>query len=70
MTQCMVIPTSAEEAVHPLTETVPGDVSHIASTPADPTEMQRLRLMELSGTYDFWSRPEEDIYSLDDGQPI
>jgi hypothetical protein len=23
-----------------------------------------------SGTYDFWNAPEEDIYTLEDGEPV
>ncbi len=40
------------------------------SPPSDPTTEQAMRLVELSGSLDFWDRPEEDIYTLDDGRPI
>ena len=40
------------------------------SAPADPTSDQRMLIVEASGTLDFWDRPEEDIYSLDDGEPV
>lgn len=36
----------------------------------DPTSTQRMRIIEVSGTLDFWDRPEEDIYSLEDGEPL
>jgi hypothetical protein len=29
-----------------------------------------MRLAEQSGAFDFWSHPEEAIYSLTDGEPI
>ena len=35
-----------------------------------PTSDQRMLIVEASGTLDFWDRPEEDIYSLDDGEPV
>lgn len=38
--------------------------------PADPSAEQRMRAMEVSGALDFWDRPEEDIYTLDDGEPV
>jgi hypothetical protein len=28
------------------------------------------RLAEQSGAFDFWKEKEEDIYSLDDGEPV
>ena len=33
-------------------------------------DMYRMRIVEVSGTLDFWDRPEEDIYSLEDGEPV
>ena len=36
---------------------------------SDPTNEQHMKLIEQSGTLDFWDRPEEDIYTLDDGEP-
>ena len=38
--------------------------------PADPTSQQRMRLIEISGTLDFWNSPEEDIYGAEDGEPL
>ena len=37
--------------------------------PAEPTGKQRMRIVEVSGTLAFWDRPEEDVYSLNDGEP-
>ena len=36
---------------------------------ADPTADERLRLLESSGSLDFWNHPGEDVYSKDDGEP-
>jgi len=35
--------------------------------PSDPSSEQRMRAIELSGSLEFWNRPEEDVYTLDDG---
>lgn len=37
---------------------------------SDPTPMQILRAVEVSGVLDFWDDPSEDIYSLEDGEPV
>jgi hypothetical protein len=36
----------------------------------EPTADERLRLLETSGTLDFWRHPDEDVYSKDDGDPV
>jgi hypothetical protein len=36
----------------------------------DPTSEERHKLLETSGTLDFWNDPAEDVYSEDDGEPI
>lgn len=38
--------------------------------PSEPTAEQRMRIVEASEVLDFWDRPEEDIYSLEDGEPV
>lgn len=38
--------------------------------PPDPSEKQRLRLIELSGVLDFWENPKEDIYTPEDGEAL
>jgi len=35
----------------------------------DPTSDQMMRAAEISGALDFWDRPDEDVYSPDDGEP-
>lgn len=53
------------------TYTVRGSiVSVFPERPADPTSAQVFRLIEQSGTLDFWSDKAEDIYTLDDGTEI
>ena len=42
----------------------------LSPNPSEPTSEQRMRLLESSGALDFWSAPGEDIYSIDDGDPI
>ena len=37
---------------------------------SDPTIEQRMRIIEVSGVLDFWDDPREDIYSLEDGEPL
>ena len=41
-----------------------------AVPPPDPTAEQYLKLIEISGALDFWERPEEDVYSAEDGEPV
>lgn len=41
-----------------------------AASPDDPTRMQWMRLSETSGSFDFWSSPDEDAYTEEDGSPI
>lgn len=50
--------------------TAPWRPIHILNEPSDPTGEQRMRIVEVSGTLDFWDKPEEDIYSVDDGEPV
>lgn len=38
--------------------------------PEDPTPEQSMRIVEVSGTLDFWDREEEDIYTSKDGEPV
>ena len=38
--------------------------------PPDPSDEQALKLIEISGTLDFWNRPEEDGYTCDDGESL
>ena len=53
----------------PLTSGVSPPVQ-VSNVPTDPTSEQRMRIVEVSGTLDFWDHPQEDIYSPDDGQPL
>jgi len=48
---------------------VPG-IEIASPNPADPTAGQIMRIVEVSGTLDFWDAEEEDIYTPDDGQPV
>ncbi|MBI4582142.1 MAG: hypothetical protein HY718_20770 [Planctomycetes bacterium] len=42
----------------------------VASPPSDPTPEQFMKAIEASGVLDFWGDPKEDIYSVDDGEPV
>lgn len=39
-------------------------------SPEEPTPEQWMRLAETSPGLDFWNRPEEDVYSDKDGEPV
>ena len=54
------------------THTVRGSIvsEFSAARPSDPTDAQILGLIEQSGTLEFWSRDEEDVYTREDGEPI
>lgn len=45
-------------------------VSIFPGRPKDATQAQTLKLIEQSGTLDFWLDNEEDIYSHSDGEEI
>ncbi len=53
-------------------QTVAGNtcMTVVSSSPSEPTPRQWMRLVEMSGTLDFWNDPDEDIYTPEDGQPI
>lgn len=36
----------------------------------EPDAEQMMRVVGQSGTLDFWDSAEEDIYSLEDGEPF
>lgn len=47
------------------------DAQHVELPAAsDPTPEQFMRTVEIAGTLDFWDDPGEDLYTLDDGQPL
>jgi hypothetical protein len=59
------------EATHELQVTTTSTDAHLVKfPPEDPTIEQRMRLMESSGTLEFWNRPEEDGYTCGDGEPV
>lgn len=37
---------------------------------SDPTTQQIMRIVEVSGSLAFWDRPEEDVYTIEDGEPL
>jgi hypothetical protein len=36
----------------------------------DMPTLGMMRLAETGGAFDFWNDPGEDIYSMDDGEPV
>ena len=54
----------------PVTTAASRPIRVSSDAPSDPTSDQRMRIVEVSGTLDFWDRPEEDIYSPEDGEPV
>lgn len=69
MTTSMTI-SSAEIALDEKTFTESGSLSlRVLENPEDPESAQWMLLQERSGAFDFWMRPEEDVYSDDDGMP-
>jgi len=36
----------------------------------DPTTEETMQLTDVSGVMNFWDDPAEDIYSMDDGDPV
>lgn len=63
-----LIDLAASEAEIP-TETVSGSIQQIIPIPNDPSREQVMKLIESSGTLDFWYRNEEDGYTEEDGEP-
>lgn len=64
-------PPCSTEDDFPNLRTVYHDVlTKTITAPPDPTPAQRIAIVEVSGTLDFWDHPEEDIYSEDDGTPV
>ncbi len=53
----------------PVTTAMNRPIHFVLGAASDPTSEQRMRIVEVSGTLDFWDRPEEGIYSLSDGDP-
>jgi len=53
------------------TRTVRASVESVfPNRPEEPSRSQTLKLVEHSGTLDFWEHEDEDIYSLDDGEQL
>lgn len=52
------------------TETESLSLFQIVPPVEDPSSEQWLKLLERSGSLSFWNRPEEDIYTENDGEPL
>lgn len=66
-----ILTTAATSIVVEDAETERGSVLRVWNArPDEPTEKQRMRLLDSSGTFDFWNDPGEDIYSESDGEAV
>jgi len=54
----------------PISETRGGSFVSVSNIDDEPTLEQRLALIQESGAFAFWDRPGEDIYTLEDGEPL
>jgi hypothetical protein len=50
--------------------TIQDSMSSISNRVADEDELSPYECARSSGTLNFWDDPEEDIYTLEDGQPL
>lgn len=50
--------------------TVSTAASVSVSTPPDPSDEQYMKIIEASGSLDFWNDEEEDIYGAEDGTEV
>lgn len=42
----------------------------VSGGPKDPSPMQLLKIVEASGSLDFWDDEAEDVYTHDDGKDV
>lgn len=53
-----------------VTNTKTESTGAIAGFDGDLTSMEIFRAAQAAGAFDFWDDPRDDIYSLEDGEPI
>jgi len=54
-----------------VTQTAPGSIQQTwPPAPTDTTPVQLMQIQETANGIQFWHDPEEDIYDLEDGEPI
>lgn len=58
---------AASDTVTLRSEAVPVPVRERAD---EVSALQRIKIVEASGTLDFWDDPKEDVYTHDDGHPV
>ncbi len=54
----------------PSIQIIKSDTESVQAFEESEPEIIPFDLTRLSGSLDFWNNPEEDIYNLEDGQPI
>ena len=42
----------------------------VHATDGDLSTQAMMRLAETAGAFDFWNAPAEDVYSVEDGEPL
>ena len=45
-------------------------VNYWPTRPTEPTRYQWMKLIENSGSFEFWTHPDEDIYTEEDAEPV
>jgi hypothetical protein len=70
MTKGFEVLDAAESTAERATVTEYGAIAQRWSVPDDATTAQYMRVVEMSGVLDFWDEPDEDVYTLDDGEPL
>lgn len=63
------LPTRSLEDDFPNLLTHRESVTRVIVVPPEPTRVQRMAIIEASGSLEFWDDPAEDVYSQDDGDP-
>jgi hypothetical protein len=56
--------------VHSLYIVLPATGWKVTVAEEEATDREILRYLEKSGGFDFLKNPEEDIYGMDDGEPV
>ena len=72
-TEYTMDPKNLLQTVPPLAELIPANPQDGDAAKADESDvstMETFRAAQRAGLFDFWDDPREDIYSLEDGDPL
>lgn len=70
MTEMTCVPVAAVHEDELQTLTVSQSRSCTIVHPSDVTTVDQMNVVEVSGALDFWSDPEEDVYTESDGDAV